>query len=219
LAIVGILGCAQEPPAPAGLQMSTAATASHPVREYLLQPGDQLDIKLFYNPELNETVVVRPDGKISLQLIDEVQAAGITPAQLDAALTKAYATEVRDPAVTVIVRTMTEPKIYVGGDVTRPGFVLLKNGAGVLQAVLEAGGFLPSADLEVVNVVRRGPRNEPIPREINMKAILAGTLSDLDYPLQPMDVVYVPKRTISRAANFMDDMRKILLINGFFLPL
>jgi protein involved in polysaccharide export with SLBB domain len=66
--------------------------------EYRIQPGDQLDIKFFYNPELNETVVVRSDGKISLQLIDEVHASGLTPVQLDRELSRLYTPELRPEA-------------------------------------------------------------------------------------------------------------------------
>ena len=67
------------------------------IPEYRLQPGDEIEIKFFYNPSLNEKLIVRPDGKISLQLIDELFVAGLTPAQLDKILTKRYATELKQP--------------------------------------------------------------------------------------------------------------------------
>ena len=76
-------------------------------------PGDQLDIKFFYNPELNEAVTLRPEGKISLQLVDEVQAAGLPPAELDARLTEAYSRELKKPMVSVIVRSFKGQRIYV----------------------------------------------------------------------------------------------------------
>jgi len=86
---------------------------------YIIQAGDQLDIKFFYNPELNDSVTVRPDGKISLQLVDEVQAAGQTPAQLDDFLTEKYAKELRKPVITVIVKSFASQRVYVGGEVNR----------------------------------------------------------------------------------------------------
>jgi protein involved in polysaccharide export with SLBB domain len=88
---------------------------------YIIQPGDQLDIKFFYNPELNENVTVRPDGLISLQLVDEVHASGLTPAQLDDLLTQKYSRELKKPMVTVIMRSFTMQRVYVGGEVNRQG--------------------------------------------------------------------------------------------------
>ena len=87
------------PPSPLEMVQPTAA--------YIIQPGDQLDIKFFYNPELNESVTVRPDGKISLQLVDEVQTAGLQPAELDEMLTRRYSQELKKPEVTVIVKSFT----------------------------------------------------------------------------------------------------------------
>ena len=110
---IGILsGCATNPAA----QKTVPVSEMPQKREsaiYLIQPGDELDIKLFYNPELNETITVRPDGKISLQLIDEVHATGLQPAELDDMLTKAYSHELKKPVVTVIVRSFAGQRIYV----------------------------------------------------------------------------------------------------------
>ena len=95
-------GCATNQ---AGTKIDNPVLASAPEKppQYFIQSGDQLQIKFFYNPELNEAVTVRPDGKISLQLVDEVQAAGLTPAQLDDFLTDRYSKELKKPAITVIV--------------------------------------------------------------------------------------------------------------------
>ncbi|HYE35593.1 polysaccharide biosynthesis/export family protein [Methylocaldum sp.] len=186
---------------------------------YVIQPGDQLDVKFFYTPEFNESVVVRPDGKVSLQLVDDVQAAGLIPAQLDEFLTNAYASELRDPAVTVLVRTITEPRVYLAGDVAKPGFITVRNKIGVLQAIDEAGGFLDTANLSDVSVIRKGPDNQPMAHEVDVEEILDGSLSDSEFLLEPADVVYVPKRGIAKAANFMDQIRKIIMINGLFIPL
>jgi protein involved in polysaccharide export with SLBB domain len=80
-----------------------AQVQSYPDREYKIQVGDQLDIKFFYNHELNEQVIVRPDGRISLQLVHEVMAAGLTPSELTTFLTEKYAAELEKPEITVYI--------------------------------------------------------------------------------------------------------------------
>ena len=134
--------------------------ATQKPQEYFIQPGDQLDIKFFYNPELNETVSVRPDGKISLQLVDDVQAAGLTPSQLDEYLTNKYAKELRKPVVTVIVISFSGQVVYVGGEVNTPGLIDLSAGMSPLQAVINAGGFRETAMPQGAIVIRKDKDNQ-----------------------------------------------------------
>ena len=94
-------------------------------QEYQIQIGDALDIKFFYHPELNESVMVRPDGRISLQLVHEVQASGLTPEQLRQNLRKKYEPQISQPEIAVIVRSFTAQKVYVDGEVAKPGLVPL----------------------------------------------------------------------------------------------
>ena len=185
--------------------------------EYLIQPGDQLDIKFFYNPELTETVVVRPDGKISLQLVDDVQAANMTPEQLDEDLTRQYAKELRQPVVTVIVRAMAGRPIYVGGEVARQGLATLSSGMTALQAVINAGGFRETADPQSTIVIRKGSDNRPIPIRVDLNAISAGN-GGMDFKLQPHDIVYVPKSAIAKANKFVNQyIEELLLFRGVSL--
>ena len=120
LLLLAMISCATSQPAvtPAEVQMKSEPQKPAP---YVIHAGDQLDIKFFYNPELNESVVVRPDGKISLQLIDEIQAAGLQPAELDQKLTDLYSRELKKPVLTVIVRSFTGQRVYVGGEVMPGG--------------------------------------------------------------------------------------------------
>ncbi len=128
-----------------------------------------MDIKFFFNPELNETVIVRPDGNISLLLIDDVRSAGLTPSELDVLLTQAYARELRKPMITVIVKTFTGQRVYVGGEIGKPGLVELAPGMTALQAVFNAGGFLDTAKPEAVLVIRKGgAADAPIPIRVNL---------------------------------------------------
>ena len=89
--------------------------------EYRIQAGDLLDIKFFYNPTLNEQVTVRPDGLISLQLIKSTEAAGLTPEQLTDRLKKEYSAQLKEPDIAVIVRSFAAQRVFVDGEVAKPG--------------------------------------------------------------------------------------------------
>src|SRR3989337_3989262 len=91
-------------------------------RDYRLQVGDEIQLKFYLSPELDQDAIVRPDGRISLQLLDDVAAVGLTPKQLEKIVTDGYRTELRNPEITVIVKKMAA-KVYVGGEVRQPRFV------------------------------------------------------------------------------------------------
>jgi polysaccharide export outer membrane protein len=184
--------------------------------EYVIQPNDQLSIKFFYNPELNEDVVVRPDGKISLQLVDEVQASGKTPSQLDKELSKLYSVELKRPAITVILRSFGGQQIFVGGEVSRPQAITLTPQMTPLQAVMNAGGFLDTADQSNVMVIRAGANDQPQAYAVNLEEVATGDTPDMTFQLHPGDVVYIPKTGIAKADIWMDQhIRRLLLFNGF----
>jgi polysaccharide export outer membrane protein len=207
--------CATQQPAAVSQMPAMAASAPQAPASYVIQPGDQLDIKFFYNPELNESVTVRPDGKISLQLVDEVQAAGRTPAELDEILTKDYSTELKKPAVTVIVKSFTSQRVYVGGEVNRQGLMDLTAGMTALQAVLNAGGFKETANPEAAIIIRKGPDNKPVPIRIDLKKALYGEAQGEAVQLHPYDVVYVPKTWIAEANKFVNQyVENLLMFRG-----
>lgn len=206
------LGCATQSAVVPYTAPGESATEPTP---YLIQPGDQLEIKFFYNNELNETVVVRPDGKISLQLLDDIQAAGIPPARLDEILTQKYARELKQPVLTVIVRSFTGQRVYVGGEVNRPGLVSLTAGMSALQAVINAGGLKETAKLENAIVIRKGKDSKPIPMRVDLsKAIYEGNAQD-HFKLEPYDIVYVPKTFIAKANKFVNQyIEQLILFKG-----
>jgi len=211
-----VIGCASqssnikkvEPLAPAQIQTQKPFV-------YTIAPGDELDIKFFFNPELNETITVRPDGIISLQLIDEIQAAGLEPAELDQKLTDLYSRELRKPVLTVIVRSFTRQRVYVGGEVNTPGLIELSGGLTVLQAVFQSAGFMETADPEETLVIRKGENDKPIPIRIDLAAVMdAGGGSD--FQLQPDDIVFVPKSAIANANKFIDEyIGGLLMFRGW----
>ena len=211
-------GCASQQSNVAPEAAALTALSSGEPAPYFIQPGDQLDIKFFYNPELNETLTVRPDGKISLQLVDEVQAAGLKPLELDDELTKKYAYELKKPVITVIVKSFGGQRIFVGGEVNRQGLITIAGNMTPLQAVLNAGGFKETANPESTIIIRKGLGNKPVPIAMNLEDAMHGKSGSADFLLQPDDIVYVPKSAIAKANKFVNQyIENLLLFRGVSL--
>ncbi len=181
---------------------------------YRIQPGDFLDVKFFYNPELNETnLLVRPDGYISLQLVQEVPAVGLTPAELRNTLKERYeATILQSAEVAVIVHTVNGQKVFVDGEVLKPGVINIVGSLTVLQAVAQAGGAkLDSARMNEVIIIRRGVDGKPITTTVNLADAIDGTDPKQDVSLMPYDIVYVPKSAIGNVDMWVDQyVRKMI---------
>ena len=163
---------------------------------YVIQPGDTLSIKFFFNPELNEeNLIVRPDGRISLQLIHEVTAANLTAPQLTALLAEKYMGQLKNPEIAVIVRSVREPyRIYVDGQVTSPGQFEIVGSLSVLQAIALAHGMKEdTAKKDEVVVIRRNQDGHPFVININLKDALTGRDLSQDIQLLPYDFVYIPR--------------------------
>src|SRR5262249_9782581 len=128
---------------------------------YHLNPGDAIEIKFQQNPELNESVRVRPDGRISMPLVGELLVADSTVAELATRLATAYRDILRTPLVTIQVREFANRRVFVGGEVQRPGVQPLVGRQTALGAVMEAGGFKTSAARDTVTVIRRGSEDRP----------------------------------------------------------
>jgi protein involved in polysaccharide export with SLBB domain len=186
------------------------------LQPYRIQPGDELDIKFFYNPELNEVVTVRPDGMISLQLVDDIEVANLEPAELDKILTQKYSKDLRKPVLTVIVRTFSGQRVFVGGEVIRPGLITLAPGMDPVQAVMQAGGLRETASPASTIIIRKGEDNRPIPIRFNLNSHINGIGETADFQLQPDDVIYVPKSSVAQLNKFVDEViRGVLMFNGW----
>jgi protein involved in polysaccharide export with SLBB domain len=182
---------------------------------YAIRQGDELEIKFFYNPELNERVLVRPDGMITLQLIDDFKAEGLSPFELDRQLTELYAKELRKPVLSVIVRSFAGQRIFVGGEVVRPGIVDIPSGITALQAVFQAGGFRETAEPKEAVIIRKGPENRPMPYRINLASLSGSDANGAYFMLQPDDIVYVPKSNIAELNKFVNQyIEQLLLFRG-----
>lgn len=187
------------------------------IPEYRLQPGDEIEIKFFYNSSLNERLIIRPDGKISLQLIDELFVAGLTPAQLDKILTRRYATELKQPELTIIVRSFVGQRIYVGGEVTTPKLIPLTGKMTALESIFRAGGFKDTAHPGSVIIIRKDTKNRPFGIKVDLKRVMKGGEGGRDTELLPYDIVYVPKKAIAKVDLFVDQyIRQLIPVHTGF---
>ena len=188
---------------------STAEPPSSPIAtaptqtEYRIQAGDALGVKFFFNPELNEEVLVRPDGRISLQLVDEVDAAGRTPAELTARLRELYSSELAEPEIAVILR-LTGQRVFVDGEVLKPGELVLTGPITVLEAIARAGGVTDRARMTNVILIRKGPDATPTWTTYDVKSARGGRDATQNPELVPYDVVYVPRSNISNVNVWVD---------------
>lgn len=173
---------------------------------YMIEPGDELDIRFFYNPELNEQVTVRPDGAISLPLVGKVHAAGRTVDDLEAGLRQQYAGELRQANITVIVKGFAGQRVYVDGEVGQPQMVNILGNLTAMQAIASAGGLTADSKLEEVLVIRRGAGEpaQPIVIPLNLQRVLEGTDTRQDISLQPYDIVFVPKTSIAQVNQWVN---------------
>ncbi|WP_162532282.1 polysaccharide biosynthesis/export family protein [Candidatus Scalindua japonica] len=167
-----------------------------------LGPGDVIEVKYRFWPELNEIQTVRHDGNISLQLIDEVQVAGLTPEKLDEHLTKLYEKHLKDPVLTVIVRSQADQRVYIGGAVKTPGVLPINGNMTALEAIMIAGGF---------DTTTAAPKNVVLIQNIGEKRY--ASLLDLEnafykpesdpYFLGPNDMLFVPRKMIVKLNDFV----------------
>lgn len=194
--LLGMVGCAQTVsglPAAPRLVMPQAGVAPE-IPPYRLQVGDVLGVRLLLNPELNEEVTVRPDGRISTVLAEGVVAYGRTPEELAAELRRDYGRELRAPRLSVEVRSFAPNRIYVAGEVNTPGeFITVGPNLSVLQAVARAGGVKLSADPDRIFLVRRGPGDVAQVFAVDYRHAITGADPGADVRLAPFDVVYVPR--------------------------
>jgi polysaccharide biosynthesis/export protein len=165
-----------------------AATADP---NYVIGAQDVLDINVWKEPDVSRVVPVRPDGKISLPLLNDVQAAGLTPDQLAAKVTEDLKKYVTNPQVTVIVTTINSQRVYILGEVTRPGAFPLLPGMTVLQALSSAGGFTQFAKVKNI-FVRRLQDGKESKYLFNYKDVIGGKRPEQDILLKAGDTIVVP---------------------------
>jgi polysaccharide export outer membrane protein len=176
-------------------QTPAASAPTQPVKvpgDYVIGIEDVLGIVFWREQDKNLTtdVVVRPDGKISVPMLNDVTAAGLTPEQLAAAVQQAASRYIRDAAATVVVREIRSRKIFVIGEVAKPGTLQVGSELNVLQAIAEAGGFLETANKSNVVIVRQEAGRERR-FNFNYKDVVKGKKLEQNIKLLPGDTVLV----------------------------
>lgn len=196
LATIGVVGIhavaaqqGRQAQAPAPQALSTGVSVAPDA--YRLGPGDVLDISVWHSADLSKTVPVRPDGMISLPLLNDIQAASLTPMQLRDQLEKKYAAYVSEPEVSVIVREINSLTVSVVGMVKTPGRYPLNSQTTVLEALALAGGLTDFAKKDRIVIFRRSGRTwRTIP--FNYAHIVNDWSADENVALEPGDIVVVP---------------------------
>ncbi|HAJ89657.1 MAG TPA: sugar transporter [Rhodospirillaceae bacterium] len=195
-------GCASTsvdlPPAPEGVM--PIADLARNLPPYRIQIGDQLDLRFILNPELNESVVVRPDGMISTSVVQDVMAYGVTPAELKSSLIASYKSQLTKPELRVVVKNFAPTKVYVLGEVNNPGeMVSVGPTLSLTQALAKAGGMKDSAETRQIIILRRGAGEQPVLYGANFDSISSGKRAMADIRLAPYDVVFVSRSAIAEA--------------------
>jgi polysaccharide export outer membrane protein len=177
-----------KPPAEAMTQ-ATVAGRSDP--EYKIGALDVLRVDVWKEPEISRLVPVRPDGKISLPLLNDVQAAGLTATQLSTAIGDGLKAFITNPQVTVTINEINSRRVYVTGEVLKAGALPLLPNMTVLQALSSTGGFTQFAKLKGIYVLR-SEDGKQVRHPFNYKEVLNGKKPEQDIELQPGDVIVVP---------------------------
>ena len=155
LVLLLMAGCtSQVAKDPLAVETSVAESLQRYSKEYVLAPGDLLDVVIYRNPELSRQSLIRSDGFISLPVLDDVRAAGLTIRALDDYLTEQLNERLVDPEVTIIITNAREPMVYVVGEVQRASAVPLREARTAAEAIARSGAQIRSADLRQVSIIR-----------------------------------------------------------------
>ncbi|MFZ4164330.1 polysaccharide biosynthesis/export family protein [Brevundimonas sp. NPDC058933] len=177
--------------------------------EYLLYPGDEIEVAMPTAAELTRQLKVGPDGRVSLPLLGHVMAADRTLSQLEADVSAGYASQLRRPEVEVTLRLAGPLKVWVDGEVRNPGVFDMPGDIDAYQAVIMAGGVLPSARAQEAALIRRGPGNVRMMRVVDLRPRQGEAVA-----LRRGDIIFIPRTTLGELAAFFTLVRAALPI-GF----
>ena len=195
LVLISSIALAQDAPAqpaasPASGKTTNAASNSQAGPEYVIGPEDVLHIAVWKEADLTATLPVRPDGKISLPLLDDVQASGLTPKQLAASVTEKLKKYIADPRVTVVVTQINSKRIYLVGEVLHAGATPMLPNMTVLQA-LSSAGLNQFANTKRIYLLRtENGKQQKLP--VDYRKLVKGEQIEQNYLLQPGDTIVVP---------------------------
>ncbi len=199
----------------AGAPAVSGAASTGP--DYRITRGDELQLRFFYTPELNLQATVRSDGRVSLPLVGEVVVEGLTIAELTAMVERLLAPQVKRPQLAVNVQAAQTQRVFVGGEVGKPGMQPLLGPLTVLQAVMVAEGMKDTAMPQQVLLLRRGAQGQRQVLRVDLDAAMSGRDLAGDVPLQAFDVVVVPRSGIADVGRWVDlYIRRVLPVSlGF----
>lgn len=183
-------------------------TSAKFTKEYILFAGDQVEVLVARFPEVSRTVTIRSDGMISLPMLQDVPAAGLSARELAADLSKRFSARLVNPEVTVIPTQVRQPSVFVLGDVKSPQAVPYRNAQTALQAIGMAGGFQRSgseADVTIIRLSKDG-HLEAIPINVEASGQPGPYLAFAVTQLQPDDVIFVPEHGRSQMVRFIDEV-------------
>jgi polysaccharide export outer membrane protein len=158
--------------------------------DYIIGADDALRISVWKEPEMSVVLPVRPDGKISMPLLDDIQAAGLTPLQLRDSIKEKLKKYIADPRVTVVVTAMNSRRVFVTGEVNHPGAVALLPNMTMLQA-LAGAGFTQFANLKAIYLLRT-EKGQQVKIPFNYKDVVKGRRPEQNIMLKPGDTIVVP---------------------------
>ncbi|CAA0093806.1 Uncharacterised protein [Starkeya nomas] len=172
---------------------------------YRLGAGDKLKIKYFLTREMDEELVVAPDGTVAPRAVGQLKVEGLTLAGAQEVVRRASKVELADQKVVISLEDAVSAKVYIGGMVEKPGpYNLSEMRNGTLQSILAAGGFTEEARTGQVAIIRRGPDNMPMLRLINVKDIIQTGFTLDDVQLAAGDIIYVPRSSVSELNVWID---------------
>ncbi len=220
LGAAALAGCAsagqRAPQRPAGARVQTAnfpditfADWTDAEPEYLLYPGDEIEVATPTAPELSKTLKVGPDGRIALPLIGQVMAADRTLAELETDVGGAYASQLVRPVVEVTLKQAGPMKVWVAGEVRTPNVYDMPGDIDAYQAIIMAGDFTPSGKAQQVALIRRGPGGRRMMRVVDLRPRRGEVVA-----LRRGDILFVPRTNLGELANFFTQVRNALPI-GF----
>lgn len=170
--------------------LPVAQQPQDPQPEYVVGQGDVLHINVWKEAEISQTVVVRPDGNISLPLVNEITVAGLTPPQIQQLIAEKLKAILTNPQVTVTVVEVRSKMVYITGEVVKPGAYPVPTPLNVLQLIARAGGLSQWANRKNIYVLRGGDKKNRL--HFNYKEVVQGKRSEQNIILQPGDTVVVP---------------------------
>lgn len=202
---VMLVGCAGMPDAEKVSSVPVTFGGNPKTEPYTLSPGDDINVRFQFYADLNDVATLGPDGHVALQLVGDVDLAGLTVPEASDRLNQRYAAVIKQPTVSVAVKSYALQQIYVDGQVNSPGLVRSTQPLTLTRALAQAGGLkLATAKTGHVLIVRRKPDGAAVYYEVDLGGGL-GTGDGQDPLLKSYDLVYVPQTAIGSVADFVSN--------------